>query len=122
MGVLLVLVPRGGLVVHAGAAVIVVALVWMVRRAARIGVEVDEGGLVVYGPARSQRVSWAGVAGFGTHRWGTSEVVDVRLVDGRVLNANLIQGARADWENGKTDDILSVLRRELDTHSTQGRR
>ncbi len=110
---LLALVPRGGLAVHAGAVVGIVLLSWLARNAARAGVAMDPSGVRVYGPFRSERVDWDDIVGLDTHRWSINHVVDLRLADGRTLNTNLIQGASVDWDGGETTDILSILRVEL---------
>lgn len=69
LGLLLVFVPRGGLVVHIGAVVYVVLMVCLTRNAVRLGVEVRQDAMVVYGPFGSRRVEWNDVAGLSTHRW-----------------------------------------------------
>jgi hypothetical protein len=90
-------------------------LAWLyVRRGTRIGVEVTNDGIVVYGTFSTQRVSTADVLNVGTHRWFMNQVVHLDLRDGRRVETNLIQGALVTWHGGKTKDILSVLQRELD--------
>jgi hypothetical protein len=81
-----------------------------------MGLKVDKDNIYVYGPFSSGRVAWRDVSGLATHRWSVNQIVDLKLVDGRTLNTNLIQGASVDWQGGKTKDILSVLQAELDAH------
>lgn len=87
---------------------------WFGTVGGRIGVDIDEAGMVVHGPFRSQRVSRYDIVGVGTHRWFANMVVHLDLRDGRRLGTNLIQGALVTWQDGKTKDILSVLQHELD--------
>jgi hypothetical protein len=115
---LLVLVPRGGLVVHVGAAICVVLLLWLARNAGRMGLEVDPNGIHVHGPFKSEHVAWDNVVGLDTHRWSINEIIDVRLADGRTLNTSLVQGIPVSWHGGKTNDILSVLQTELRSRGT----
>jgi hypothetical protein len=82
-----------------------------------MGVEVRQNDIVVFGPLGANHVPWNEVAGLGTHRWSINTIVDVKLVDGRTLNTNLIQGAPVVWNGGKTVDILSVLQAELSGRS-----
>jgi xanthosine utilization system XapX-like protein len=92
-----------------------IPLAWLyIRRGTRIGVEVTNDGIVVYGPLSTQRVSTADVLNVGTHRWFMNQVVHLDLRDGRRVETNLIQGVLVTWHGGKTKDILSVLQRELD--------
>jgi hypothetical protein len=86
------------------------AYIW---RGVRIGVEVCDGYIVIYGPFRTQRVSRVDVLRISTHSWFMNTVVHLDLQDGRRIETNLIQGALVTWHGGKTRDILSVLRREL---------
>jgi hypothetical protein len=122
LGLLLVLAPRGGLAVHVGAGVCVLIFVWLARNTARMGLKVDKDDIYVYGPFSSKRVAWKDVSGLATHRWSVNQIVDLKLMDGRTLNTNLIQGASVDWQGGETKDILSVLQAELDARgsSTKG--
>jgi hypothetical protein len=78
-----------------------------------MGVEVRQNDIVVFGPFGTKHVPRDEVAGLGTHRWSINTIVDLKLVDGRTLNTNLIQGASVVWNGGKTVDILSVLQAEL---------
>jgi hypothetical protein len=112
--VLLVFAPRGGLPVHLTALVFTGAMLWLARNLIRLGIEVGDDGITVYG-LRRQQVTWDQVAGLDTHRWSINTIVDVRLTDGRALNTNLIQGAPITWHGGKTKDIVSVLQAELDS-------
>lgn len=113
IGLLLVFVPRGGLIIHLGAAVCVGLMLWLARNAIRMGLEVGPSGARVYGPFRSEYVAWDNVAGLDTHRWSINQIVDLRLADGRTLNTNLIQGESVVWRDGETSDILSTLQNEL---------
>jgi hypothetical protein len=118
LGLLLTLAPRGGLALHVGAGVGVLILVWLARNAARMGLKVDRDDVQVCGPFSSERVAWSDVSGLDTHRWSINQIVDLKLMDGRTLNTNLIQGASVDWQGGETKDILSVLQAELDAHGS----
>lgn len=121
LGLLLVLVPRGGLAIHVGAGLGVLIIVWLARNTARMGLEVDRDNIHVYGPFSSERVAWRDVSGLATHRWSVNQIVDLKLADGRTLNTNLIQGASVDWQGGETKEILSVLQAELDAHGLMNR-
>lgn len=81
----------------------------------RIGIEAGNDGIVVYGPFSTRHVAWDEVAGLDTHRWSISKVVDLKLIDGRTVETNLLQGRTVTWRGGKTRDILSVLQSELDS-------
>jgi hypothetical protein len=94
--------------------VVCIPLAWVyIRRGRRIGVEVGRGGAVVYGPFSTQWVSRDDVLDVGTHRWFMNTVIHLDLRDGRRVETNLIQGALVTWPDGKTTDIRSVLKREL---------
>src|SRR5271154_2636200 len=88
LGLLLVLVPRGGLAVHVGAGLGVLIIVWLARNTARMGLKVDKDDIYVYGPFSSTRVAWRDVSGLATHRWSVNQIVDLKLADGRTLNTN----------------------------------
>ena len=79
LGLLLVLVPRGGPVIHLGVAVCVVLAIWIARNGSRMGLEVSRSRVVVYGPLGSKCVEWDDVVEVDTHRWSYNEVVDLRL-------------------------------------------
>lgn len=82
-----------------------------------MGIETDKNGIVVYGPVSTRHVGWDEIAGLGVHRWGINrEVLHLELVDGRKLETNLIQGRAVTWQDGKTKDIKSVLRSDLQSH------
>jgi hypothetical protein len=70
---------------------------WLIRRGTHVGLEVGTKGIEVYGPFRTQHVSWDQVAGLGTYRWFANKVVELDLSDGRKLETNLIQGALVTW-------------------------
>jgi len=115
LGLIVATAPRGGLLLPmAGGAMIIFAVVFT-RWVSRVGIEVGQDGIVVYGPFMTRRVRWSKVAGLATHRWSINQVVDVKLSDGRTLNTNLIQGAPVIWNGGRTKDILSVLQAEFDS-------
>ena len=87
-----------------------VAYVW---RGVRIGVDIDDDGVIVRGPFTSERLSKDDIAAVGTHTWFANVVVNFDLKDGRRLGTNLIQGARTTSPDGTTKDVMSVLQREL---------
>jgi hypothetical protein len=115
VGLSIAVAPGGGFLPPLAGGVFIFLAVWFTKRGRRLGVEVGEEGIVVYGPFSTQRVAWDDVVGLDTHRWSINEIVDLRLADGRTLNTNLIQGAPVTWQGGKTKDILSVLQVELNS-------
>jgi hypothetical protein len=78
-----------------------------------MGIEVSQNGVVVYGSFLTYRVAWRDVAGFASHRVSFSQIVDLKLADGRTIKTSLVQGVSVTWQEGKTRDILSVLQSEL---------
>jgi hypothetical protein len=90
---------------------------WFGTAGGRIGMDIDEAGVVVRGPFSSKRISRTEIVRVGTHKWFVNTVVHLDLRDGRRLGTNLIQGALVTWRGGETRDILAVLQRELATDS-----
>lgn len=93
-----------------------ILLVWPYTRwGLRIGVDIADSEIVVHGPYKSQHLIRDDIVDMGTYRWFANKIVYFDLQDGRRLRTNLIQGALVTWQGGRTKDILSVLRQELDT-------
>jgi hypothetical protein len=78
-----------------------------------LGVETGNEGVVVYSPYRTLRLKWSDVAGFETRRWAFNQEIGIRLKDGERIRTSLVQGRVVRWKEGKTKDIMSVLRAEL---------
>jgi Bacterial PH domain len=120
VGLSIAVAPGGGFLLPLAGGVFIFLAVWFIKRGMRLGVEVGEEGIVVYGPFSTQRVAWDDVVGLDTHRWSINKIVDLKLRDGHTVNTNLIQGALVTWQGGKTKDILSVLQAEFEGEGRTG--
>ena len=72
--------PRGGPTLHIGAAICVILILWLINRANRMGLTVDQYDIIVFGPLKARHLKWSEVAGFSTHRWSVNMIVDLKLV------------------------------------------
>ena len=97
----------------------VVLVAWITWRAGRIGVETRLDEIIRYGAFRTQRVPWDEVVGLATKRIFTSTLIFLELDGGRRLQTGLVQGVTVIWRGGETNDILSVLQRDLDAHGKE---
>jgi hypothetical protein len=100
----------------------VVLVAWITWRAGRIGVETRLDEIIRYGAFRTQRVPWDEVVGLATKRIFTSTLIFLELDGGRRLQTGLVQGVTVIWRGGETNDILSVLQRDLDARGKQAAR
>jgi RHS repeat-associated protein len=113
LGLLLALASWGGILIHIGGIIALIAMLWIMRNAARMGIRVGEDEIVVYGSFRTHYVAWRDVAGFTTHRVSSSHIVDLKLTDGHTIKTSLVQGVPVTWRGGRTEDVLSVLEAEV---------
>lgn len=75
----------------------VAACWWMARRAGRLGLEVDETGIVRLGAFQTQHITWDEIVGLSTARVFASVIVYLNLADGRRLQTGLVQGPTVVW-------------------------
>lgn len=120
LGLIVTFVPRGALLLHIWAAAWTIGAAWLLRRSARLGIDIVEDGIVAYGAFWSKHVPWDEIAGFDTQRWVINQEVGVKLANGERVRTSLLQGRVVAWHGGKTRDILSILQTELDSHASEG--
>jgi hypothetical protein len=120
IALIVALVPRGPAAIHVGAAIALVVLLWLGRNIYRLGINLTDDGITVYGAVRTRHVAWREVVAVETHRWMGGEIADLALSNGRRVNTNLIQGAPVSWAAGEaageTTDIVSELTSAVANH------
>jgi hypothetical protein len=117
LGLLVTLVPRGGVLLHIMTAGCVLGALWLTGRVKRLGVLVTSENITVYNTYYTRRIAWVDVGGFDTRRWVLNREVGIQLRDGSRIHTSLLQGRFVTWSGGKTRDIISVLQADLDSRA-----
>lgn len=93
---------------------IIVISVWANVVAVKGGVYEKDDGITLRSLFSSTHLGWGDLDRFEHQRRGTHDFVYARLTDGsRRRLTNLLQGQRVLWDDGQTNDIVSVLSERL---------
>jgi hypothetical protein len=78
VAVIVALVPRGPAAIHVGAAIALVVVLWLGRNIYRLGIDLTDDGITVYGAVRIRRIAWREVVAVESHRWMGGEIAILR--------------------------------------------